>query len=179
MFRQRRERFLEQIRPGVAILPSSPVPLRSNDVDHEYHQDPDLYYLTGYEEPDSVAVFAPGRTEGEFLLFVRPRNRQEEIWSGRRAGTEGAVSTFGAAESFPVSELSAKLADLLMGAPRVFYRVGARPDMDRLVIAALDDVRRRGRKGGMPPADIVDPGRLLHESRLIKSDEEVALLRKA
>ncbi len=179
MFRQRREQFLQQIRPGVAILPSAPVPLKSNDVDHEYHQDPDLYYLTGYEEPDSAAVFAPGRPEGEFLLFVRPRNRQEEIWNGRRAGTEGALSAFGAAESFPITDLAAKLPDLLMSAPRVFYRVGQRADMDRVMIAALEEVRRRGRKGGVPPADIVDPGRLLHESRLIKSAEEVALLRRA
>jgi Xaa-Pro aminopeptidase len=179
MFESRREEFLKAIRPGVAILPSPPAPVKSNDVEHEYHQDSDLYYLTGFEEPGTVAVFLPGHAEHPFVLFVRPRDRELEIWNGRRAGPEGAVRDFGAKAAFPIDQLVAKLPELILNSSRIYYRMGRDPEMDRVVLGAMDEARRRTRKGGTPPGEIVDPTSLLHESRLLKSAEEIALLRKA
>ena len=83
---------------GVAVLPSAPISVRSNDVEYIYRQDNDFYYLTGFTEPDSVAVFAPGNRDGQYILFVRPRDRERETWTGKRAGVEGAVAEFGADE---------------------------------------------------------------------------------
>ena len=96
IFKERRARFMAEIGPAVAILPSAPVAVRSNDVEFVYRQDNDFYYLTRFAEPESVALFAPGHKDGEFVMFVRPRDRERETWTGRRAGVEGAMLDYGA-----------------------------------------------------------------------------------
>ena len=98
---------MEAIADGVAVIPSAPISVRSNDVEYIYRQDNDFYYLTGFTEPESVAVFAPGNKGGEYLMFVRPRDREREVWTGRRAGVEGAVTEFGADQAYKIDELIA------------------------------------------------------------------------
>src|SRR5216684_1282284 len=104
-FRKRRAHLLRSIGEGaVAILPSAPVSVRSNDVEFVYRQDNDFYYLTGFAEPESVAVFAPGHKDGEVVMFVRPRDRERETWTGRRAGVEGAMLDYGADKAYVIDE---------------------------------------------------------------------------
>src|ERR1700756_5935888 len=103
------------IAGGVAVIPSAPVAIRSNDVEYVYRQDNDFYYLTGFAEPESVALFAPGHKDGEFVMFVRPRDRERETWTGRRAGVEGAKTRFGADQSFAIETIGSELPKLLDG----------------------------------------------------------------
>src|SRR5271170_4377240 len=120
-FRARRKRMMEAIAPGAtAIMPSAPVSVRSNDVEFVYRQDSDFYYLTGFPEPESVAVFAPGHKDGEFVLFVRPRDRERETWTGRRAGVEGAMLQYGADRAHPIEELDRALPRYLENVERVY-----------------------------------------------------------
>src|SRR5687767_8251830 len=123
VYADRRRRLLEGIAPGVLVLPAAPLALRNNDVEHEYRQDSDLFYLTGFDEPETVAVLRPD-AEKTFTLFVRPRDPEREVWDGARAGCEGAVERFGADAAYPLSELDQKLVDALEGCPRLFYRMG-------------------------------------------------------
>src|SRR5436190_17262898 len=111
-FAERRKRVLRAIEPGILIVPAAAVAIRNNDVEHEYRQDSDFFYLTGYEEPDSVLVIA-SNAEQPFLLFVRPRDPEREVWDGARAGVEGAVRDFGADAAFPSAEFESKLPELL------------------------------------------------------------------
>src|SRR6201993_598738 len=115
---------------GVAIIPSSREVIRNRDVHYKFRQDSDFWYLTGFNEPDSVAVLAPGRKDGAFLLFVRERNKEREIWDGRRAGPEGAVSDYGAAQAFTADKLEAMLPALLSGREQVHYTLGEHPAWD-------------------------------------------------
>src|SRR6267142_3562318 len=85
-FKQRRDRFMQNIGRGMAIFPAAPSPIRNGDVEHEYRQDTDFYYLTGFEEPNAVAVLAPDNPEHKFVLFVQPKEREREVWTGWRAG---------------------------------------------------------------------------------------------
>jgi Xaa-Pro aminopeptidase len=172
--------FMRRMEPNsVAILPSAHEVTRSNDTEYRFRQDSDFYYLTGFQEPDSIAVVAPSKDE-PFTLFVRPRDPEKEVWTGRRAGVEGAKEKFGADAAFPVEEFQEKLADLLNGARQLYYRLGAgRPELDQTVINQLTRMRSLGRKGVHPPQVIVDPGLILHEMRLFKTDEEVALMQRA
>ncbi|MGA7762813.1 MAG: aminopeptidase P N-terminal domain-containing protein, partial [Candidatus Binataceae bacterium] len=105
IFKERRARFMAEIGAAAAILPSAPVAVRSNDVEFVYRQDNDFYYLTGFAEPESVALFAPGHKDGEFVMFVRPRDRERETWTGRRAGVEGAMLDYGADKAYVIDEL--------------------------------------------------------------------------
>src|SRR5438270_10911912 len=108
-FKERRERVLAAIRPGVLVIASAPLAIRNNDVEHEYRQDSDFYYLTGFDEPESVLVLASEHPEHKMVLFVRPRDPEREVWDGARAGVEGAVKQFGADAAFPISELGSRL----------------------------------------------------------------------
>jgi Xaa-Pro aminopeptidase len=163
----RRARLQAQLGEGVAILPGA------SEGRQRFRQDPDLRYLTGFEEPDAVAVLSAQR----FLLFVRPRDRQQEIWTGRRTGTEGAVERYGADEAFPIAELEERLPGLLENVVRVWYRYGGDRRRDELLQSALAAVRLRERTGARAPSEFVDPYPLVHESRLYKDDEELAVMR--
>jgi Xaa-Pro aminopeptidase len=164
---------------SVAILPAAREVARSNDTEYRFRQDSDFYYLTGFKEPDAVAVVAPGR-EARFTLFVRPRDKEKETWTGRRAGVEGAREAFGADEAFPIEELQEKLAELLDGARNLYYRLGnGNPELDQTVIRQIARMRGLGWRKVRPPQIITDPGTLLHEMRLVKTEAEIALMQRA
>ena len=112
-FRARRKRMMEAIAPGAtAIMPSAPVSVRSGDVEFVYRQDSDFYYLTGFAEPESIALLSPGHPDGEFVMFVRPRDKERETWTGRRAGIEGAIIEYGADKAYVIDELEEDSAAL-------------------------------------------------------------------
>ncbi|MFO7178386.1 MAG: aminopeptidase P N-terminal domain-containing protein [Pseudomonadota bacterium] len=171
----RRERVLEAIHPGALLVFAAPVALRNNDVEHEYRQHSDFYYLTGFDEPESVLLL---RSEApHFVLFVRPRDPERETWDGPRAGVEGARSLFGADEAYPIAELDERLPDLLKGMPRLYYALGG--EGDARVLAALAKLRRRERQGAEWPTALIEPAEVLHELRLRKEPEEIELMRRA
>ena len=177
-FKERRERVLAAIHPGVLVIPSAPLAIRNNDVEHEYRQDSDFFYLTGFDEPESVLVLNSG-SEQPFTLFVRARDPEREVWDGARAGVEGAVSEFGANVAFPIAELSQKLPDAIQNTERVFYRLGKNRSFDESLLTALDRVRARARLGVICPTSIVDPATVVHEARLTKSELEIAAMQRA
>jgi Xaa-Pro aminopeptidase len=163
---------------SVAVIPSAAEVLRSNDTHYRYRQDSDFFYLTGFDEPESIAVVRPGHAEHPYTLFVRPRDPERETWEGRRAGVEGARQLHGADAAFPVEEFKEKLGELLDGARNVYFRLGVRPDLDDLLVKQIAAMRQRSRTQRAPDS-ITDPGAILSEMRLVKSDEEIELMRRA
>lgn len=176
----RRAHLLAAIGPdSVAIVPSAREVIRNRDAHYRFRQDSDFLYLTGFNEPDAMLVLAPGRSEGAFLLFVRPRDPAREIWDGRRAGPEGAVSRYGADQAFVIGDLEQQLQSLLAGRNRLFYTLGEHPEWDRRIAAVVREIREVSRRGAAAPTDIVALETTLHEQRLIKTEAELALLRHA
>ncbi|HEX8142089.1 MAG TPA: Xaa-Pro aminopeptidase [Pyrinomonadaceae bacterium] len=165
---------------SVAIISSAPEATRSNDTNYRYRQNSDFYYLTGFDEPESIAVIAPGNKEHKFTLFVRPRDPEREIWDGRRAGVEGAIAQYGADAAFPVEEFRQKLGELINGARNLYYRIGAgNAELDDIIIKQIGRLRAMGRKGFSAPEAIIDTGALIHEMRLLKSADEIELMQRA
>lgn len=164
---------------GLAVFFAAPVFVRNNDVEHEYRQDSDFFYLTGFDEPESVAVLVAGEGGGKFILFVRPRDLEREVWDGVRAGVDGAREMFGADEAYPIQELGQRLGELMRGQTRLFYRLGRHRPFDDRVLAALDQARARGRTPHAWPTEIVDPDGLLHEMRWRKALAEQELMQRA
>jgi len=177
-FKERRDRVLAAIHPGVLVIPSAPLAIRNNDVEHEYRQDSDFYYLTGFDEPDCVLVLHSS-AEQPFTLFVRPRDPEREVWDGARAGVEGAVTDFGADVAFPLAELAQKLPDAIQNTERIFYRLGKNRSFDDTLLTALDRVRGRARLGVTCPTSIVDAATVVHEARLKKSELEIRAMQRA
>ena len=175
IFRKRREHFIRAIGEGaVAIIPSAPIAIRSNDVEFIYRQDNDFYYLTGFTEPESVAVFAPGHPDGEFVMFVLPRDKERETWTGRRAGVEGAMLDYGADKAYTIEEFERVVPRYLDKAERLHYPLGHNEKMNAQGSAdAAESCRRCARALVRARATMVDPRELIHEMRLKKEAEEL------
>jgi Xaa-Pro aminopeptidase len=166
-------------RGGVGILPASPAKLRSRDVEYPYRPDSDFYYVTGFAEPEAIAVLAPGRPQGEYLLFCRERDPQREAWDGPRAGPEHAVAGFGADDAFPIGDVDEILPGIIEQAERVFYTMGAQPEFDGRLIGWVTALRNRGSSGGHTPDEFIALDHLLHDLRLYKTRAEVTTMRRA
>jgi Xaa-Pro aminopeptidase len=177
----RRRRQLMRImgRDCIAIVPAAPVRQRNNDVHYHYRQDSDFFYLTGFPEPEAVAVLLPGREHGEYVLFVRDRDPLRETWDGRRAGPAGAVERHGADDAFPISDIDEILPGLLENRTRVYYAMGTHPEFDQRVLGWLQVLRNQARNGKHPPQEMVALDHVLHDMRLYKSRAEQALMRRA
>ena len=179
MIRPQLAEFMRRMDPdSIAIIPGAREATRSNDTQYRFRQDSDFLYLTGFEEPEAIAVIAPAR-EQKYTLFVRPRDPEREIWDGRRAGVEGAKSEYGADESWPIVEFDEKLQDILDGAEKLYYRLGVNPDLDDTIIRQIARMRALNRKPIHPPQTIIDPATIVHEMRVLKSPEEIELMQHA
>jgi Xaa-Pro aminopeptidase len=179
-FSRRRKQLMRMMgKDSIAIIPTSTEQVRNRDVDHPFRADSDFYYLTGFDEPDAVAVLAPRRAHGEYLLFCRERDPEMEIWNGRRAGTEGAVEQYGADDAFPVSDIDEILPGLMEECEQVFYTMGARPEFDKSVMEWVNRIRQGSRRGARTPDRFVTLEHLLHDMRLYKSRAEISAMRTA
>ncbi len=190
LFTKRRRAFLEVAiarateGDAVCVFPAAPVFTRNNDVEHDYRQDSDLFYLTGFNEPATVLVMgaargADGTAEYRSTMFVRSRDPEREIWDGPRWGVDGAKEHFGADDAFVIDKLAEELPKLFQNKKRLYYRLGVNRTMDDKVLEAVDRARARAKLGFTWPVEIVDPGTILHEMRLFKSKDDLAAMRKA
>jgi len=166
-------------RDAIAILPAAPVQMRNNDVEYAYRQDSDFFYLTGFGEPEAVAVLMPGREQAEYILFVRERDPARETWDGRRAGPAGATRTYAADDAFPITDMDDILPGLIESRAKVFYTMGAYPEFDQRMIGWVNGLRAQVRQGGHSPLEIVALEHVLHDMRLYKSGAELALMRES
>ncbi len=177
----RRRRQLMRImgRDAVAVLPAAPVRHRNGDIEYDYRQDSHFHYVTGFPEPESVAVLVPGRPQGEYVLFVREHDAVREAWEGRRAGPDGAVERFDADDAFPVSDIDEILPGLMERRTRIFYSMGAHPDFDPRMVGWINGLRVQARQGVHAPQEFVALSHVLDDMRLYKSRAELQSLRRA
>lgn len=179
-FANRRQILAEHIgEDAIAIIPAAVEVIRSNDTPFDFHQDPDFFYLTGFNEPDAVAVVTPGHPDGDYTLFVRPRDPEMEAWNGYRAGTEGAIKRFGADKAYEIDQIDEVLTRYMIGREVLWYRTG-NPRQDDRVSGIISRARsHRERYGGAVPSAIRDISVPLAEMRLIKTEDEIDSLRRA
>lgn len=179
-FSRRRKQLMRLMgKDSIAIVPTTPELVRNRDVEFPYRADSDFYYLTGFSEPEAVAVLIPGRPHGEFLLFCRERDPTMETWVGPRAGTEGAVDDYGADDAFPIADIDDILPGLMEDREQVFYTMGARPEFDKSVMEWVRRIREGNRRGARTPDKFIALEHLLHDMRLYKNRAEVRAMRKA
>ncbi|HEY8078370.1 MAG TPA: aminopeptidase P N-terminal domain-containing protein [Labilithrix sp.] len=181
LYPKRRKALLDAIaakgEDAVCVFPAAPVFTRNNDVEHDYRQDSDLFYLTGWSEPGTVLVM--DTADRKSTMFVRPRDPDREIWDGPRYGVDGAKEHFEADEAFTIDKLEGELPRLFTNKKRLYYRLGQNRSMDDKVLEAIDRTRARAKLGITWPVEIVDPGTLLHEMRLFKNATDLDAMRKA
>lgn len=179
-FARRRKALMAHMEPNsIAIVPAAPERNRSRDTEYHYRQNSDFLYLSGFEEPHAVLVLIPGRDHGEYVLFVRERNREREIWDGYRAGPEGACSEFEADDAFPIDDIDEILPGLLEGKQRVYYSMGKDSEFDKHVMDWVNTIRAKVRSGATPPGEFLDLSHFLNDMRLFKSAAELRVMKEA
>ncbi|MBH8572748.1 aminopeptidase P N-terminal domain-containing protein [Nostocaceae cyanobacterium CENA369] len=178
-YRQRRQQLMAKIGNGTAIFRSAPMAVMHNDVEYAYRQDSDFFYLTGFNESEAVAVLVPHHAEHQFVLFVQPKDREKEVWTGYRCGVDVAKEIYGADEAYTIGELDEKLPQYLEKADRIYYHLGRDRNFNDQILGHYQSLLRTYPKRGTGPIAIEDTGPILGSMRLIKSEAELELMRQA
>lgn len=182
-FQERRDRLAEEMGPhSIAIIATSPVAMRNRDADYKFRADSGFFYLTGFAEPEAVAVIETFESIDEgytYSLFCRERNREMEIWNGYRAGVDGAVDDYEADEAYAIDLLDEEIIEKLLDKQKLFYRIGQQADFDARVAKWIVEANGESRRGTSAPANIIQLDRILDEMRLHKSEQEIKLMQLA
>ncbi len=178
VFKERRKKLAAMAQGSAIVIAANPDLIRNNDVHHSYRQDSNLFYLTGFEEPESIFVFRPGQTP-ETVLFVRPKDVERETWDGFRYGPEGAAREFHIDKTYLISEFSRVIGDLLKPVDRLYYRWNLDRSFDHQMLAILDTVRSSMGRTGRGALPVHDSWELIGEMRVIKSEHDLRLMREA
>jgi len=179
-FARRRKQFLHMVGVGnIAVIASASILHRNSDVEFHFRQNSDFFYLSGFDEPESVIVFVPGREQGEYVLFCREFDEKTALWVGASAGLEGAIKDHAVNDAFPIDDIDDILPGLLENKNRLYFPMGAQPEFDQQLMDWSQQVRSRSRAGVSAPAEFISSDHILHEMRLIKSAQEIKLMKKA
>jgi Xaa-Pro aminopeptidase len=164
---------------SVAVIPAAHEARRSYDTEFRFRQDSDFWYLTGFPEPDAIAVIDPSNKKAPYTLYVRPRDPEMETWFGRREGSEGAMKNYGASQAFNIDRFAADLPKLLNGHEKLYYRFSVDKALDEQILNYFTEQRVRRLKTAYPPHTIIDPTITLGEMRLHKTESEIEMMQTA
>lgn len=178
--KKRRENLSNSINDNsLVIIPNKSHSIRSNDVEYKFKSDPDFYYLTGFNEPDSICVLQKKNKKTSFILFVQENTKENEIWVGKRFGIDGAKKTFQANESFLISDFEKKIKEFAKGTDYIYYPVGKHAKLDQIINLIFQESRQKNRIGHKSPYSILDIRETLHRMRLVKDNYEINCMRRA
>jgi Xaa-Pro aminopeptidase len=177
-FSARRSRLLEQMKHGIAVIPTAPEMVRNGDAHYPYRFGSHFHYLSGFTEPEAVVVLIAGE-QPQSILFCRDKNPEREIWDGFRYGPEAAREQFGFDAAFSIEQFDDKLVELMGNQPALFYPLGADNDWDERLVRLRGCVQEKVRGGISAPNQISDVRALLDDMRLIKDTHELATMRRA
>lgn len=179
-FKRRRDELISRMYgESVAIIPTSPEKIRNKDVFYPFRPDSDFFYLTGFSEPRSVAVFIPNRPQGEFIIFCREKNFEEELWHGKRVGLEQVRQKFGADHAFPIEDMEDILPGLMENKKKIYFPMGRYQQFDSMLMRVVKEIDSQNRSGIHAPDQFLALSTILDEMRLFKNEIELKSIRKA
>lgn len=179
-FAQRRDFLLNQIeQDAVVIIQAANLRERNEGVEYPFRQESNFYYLTGFCEPEALLVLLPNRAEGQFVLFNRKRDFALEIWTGLRAGQEGAIKDYGADQAFPITDIDSIMPNLLNGHSTIYSLIATQQDLQQQIAGWLSVIRTKMRRQANPPQVFKALEPIIHEMRLYKSSHELAIMQHA
>ncbi len=180
IFRRRRDIFLSHLGSHAAVIPAAELVTHHADCEYPFRQNSDFWYLTGFDEPNAVALFLPHKPKGEqYVLFVLPKESGAEVWTGFRWGTKGVLDNFEVDISHPLNELPNLLPHYLKGAEGIAFRVGKYPHLEPLVLRTWSEHLQKLPRSGSAPLSMIAPCPILHDLRLRKDDFEIERMRLA
>ncbi|WP_413291954.1 aminopeptidase P family protein [Bdellovibrio sp. HCB185ZH] len=178
IFAERRKKLGQQIPGSALVVASHPELIRNHDVHFPYRQDSNMFYLTGWEEPESILIVRPGQTP-ETVMFVRRRDRERETWDGFRYGPEGCEQEFKIDKCYPIDEFEKVAPQLLSAVDSIYYRQFKNKEVDEKMEHVLNTVKQMRGRTGYGLLSVHDADTLIGEMRLVKSEYELTQLREA
>ncbi|MDY0969853.1 Xaa-Pro aminopeptidase [Siccibacter turicensis] len=180
-YRRRRQALLAKMAPAsAALIFAAPEAPRSADSEYPYRQNSDFWYFNGFNEPEAVLLLIKSdENHNHSVLFNRVRDKNAEIWFGRRLGQDAAPDALGVDRALAFSEIDEQLYQLLNGLDVVYHAQGEYGYADTILFTALDKLRKGSRQNLTAPSTLTDWRPWVHEMRLFKSDEELAVMRRA
>ena len=179
-FSERRLQLSNKVLDDSAIIVASAlVKSRISDTDYAYRQDSNFYYLSGYEEPDSLILIRPNHDKEKFIIFCRDRDPLREQWDGFRTGQDGAIQEYQADNAYSINSIDQMMPELLAGVKNIYFSMSAPCGVDLKISKWVEDIRKNTRAGAEPPHNLLSLDSILHEMRLIKEDYEMDLMKQA
>lgn len=179
LFAERRAWLTQQLdEDSIVIVVGNVAKTRSKNIKYHFRADNDLFYLTGFEEPNSLAVIRPLHSN-PFVLFTRPNDANAETSFGARAGIGGATNAFGANQAFDINDVEKHIVDLFENRSKVYYLDEQDIYNDRILAWMNTQKRSTGFDIIKQHRQLMPLAPILHNKRVVKSDEEVALVKKA
>lgn len=179
-YARRRKQLMRMAGEGsIIILLAAPAKIRNNDAHYPYRQDSDVLYLTGFREHSALLVMIPEDNGGKSILFCRSRDPEREMWDGAMVGLEAAVEEYGMDAAYDFAEVETKLPEMLQDQDRIYYDLGRNPLFDQRLIGWLNEFRGKAKKTFHAPEEIHALDHMLHDMRVYKSREELAVMRRS
>lgn len=179
-FSERRDLLAGKVLEDSAIIVSAAsVKSRISDTEYSYRQDSNFYYLSGYEEPESLILIRPSQDKERFIIFCRDRDPLREQWDGFRTGQEGVIQDYGADAAYSINSIDEIMPKLLEGAKNIYFSMSAPCGVDAKISSWVEGIRKNTRSGAEPPQNLLSLDSILHEMRLIKEGDEMDLMKKA
>ncbi|MDA7553987.1 Xaa-Pro aminopeptidase [Gammaproteobacteria bacterium] len=179
-FSERRDLLADKVLEDSAIIVSAAsVKSRISDTEYSYRQDSNFYYLSGYEEPESLILIRPNQDKERFVIFCRDRDPLREQWDGFRTGQEGVIQDYGADAAYSINSIDEIMPKLLEGTKNIYFSMSAPCGVDAKISSWVEDIRKNTRSGAEPPQNLLSLDSILHEMRLIKESDEMDLMKKA
>jgi len=173
IYKSRRKKLMSKLINGALIIGSA------NNCRHRYRQDSSFYYLTGFNEPESVLILAPEHSEHKEIIFVRPKDRNQEIWTGKRLGVENAKDELGVDIAYSINDLDSNISKYFENIENIYYTIGGNENLDTRVLNLLKQLRGKRYESLRGPVAIIDPADIIRDMRVIKDSHEINLIRKA
>ncbi|KAK7550000.1 peptidase M24, structural domain-containing protein [Phyllosticta citricarpa] len=187
-YAQRRDALAKALPPhSIAILGASDTKYRSGAVFYEFHQDPDFFYLTGFNEPDALAIIEKHGAEEDYVfhLYVRPKDVRAEMWEGARSGIQAAEDVFNADISGDVKSIGKVVPEVIKRAKNVYTDLPRILDHRSAITRYLSGTIYTGDNGfpnalkAVAPSAVRPLRSIMNDLRLTKGDAEIANMRKA
>ena len=179
-FSERRLQLSNKVLDDSAIIVASAlVKSRISDTDYAYRQDSNFYYLSGYEEPDSLILIRPNHDKEKYIIFCRDRDPLREQCDGFRTGQDGAIQEYQADNAYSIKSIDQMMPELLAGVKNIYFSMSAPCGVDLKISQWVEDIRKNTRAGAEPPHNLLSLDSILHEMRLIKEDYEMDLMKQA
>lgn len=178
VYKQRRDRLVEKMDDGVAVLATARLQTRSNDTEFPFRPNSDFYYLSGFDEDNAILVLSKKNGVSKSILFVQEKVPEMELWTGERLGVEAAKERFDVDEVYGTGSFEEQMLELVKEQALLYFDLFS-DDAVYIELKAIAKKMLHTRGVNVSPRTFSDITKITQQMRLIKSAEEIGLIRKA